>query len=438
MDVDAMEQTLAERRGRREHRLPKRYRDVLPDRPAALPPPPSDSVQPEPIVFPSSQGESLPQEIPPAETTGQGPSSVLSGVRQILKSARNIFGLFRQYHATRFPEHDPAENIASDDLIDAATDSPSSLTTDSYHPYPNQSSFLLGEWYWNDGAKKTQSNFKNLVKIVGHPDFRPEDVAGTKWQFIDAQLGGGLRDDKSDEGDGESGWEDDQVSGDWIETPIKINVPFHKRTLHPGTANFEVGKLHHRKLVSVIKEKILRPSGYPHLHLEPYELYWQPSEASEPVRVYGELFSSEAFIEANRDLQNSPGEPGCELAKVVVGLMFASDGTHLTAFSDAKLWPLYLAIGNESKDRRSKPSCHAFEHVAYFETVSITHSSLCNDALKSLIDSSPTPSRPLRQSASVRRDPRALFGRTVIEKLTKPSGRSSSMTNSWKRTRMVL
>jgi len=49
--------------------------------------------------------------------------------------------------------------------------------------------------------------------------------------------------------------------------------------------------------------------------------------------------------------------------------MFASDGTQLTAFSNAKLWPLYLGIGNESKYRRTKPSCRAFEHIAYFETV---------------------------------------------------------------------
>jgi hypothetical protein len=53
-----------------------------------------------------------------------------------------------------------------------------------------------------------------------------------------------------------------------------------------------------------------------------------------------------------------------------VALMFASDGTQLTAFSDAKLWPLYLGVGNESKYRRTKPSCQAFEHIAYFETVS--------------------------------------------------------------------
>jgi hypothetical protein len=336
MDVDAMDCSLAERRGRREHQLPRRYQDVLPDRPAALPPPsqpPSDSAQWE-VVTPLSS-----QEVPRTEPTNQGPTS-LFGVRKVLKSVRNIFGLFRQYHATHFPEHDPVENVTSDELMDTSNDPPT-LAADSYHPYPNQSSFLLGEWYWNDGVKKTQSNFKKLLKIIGHPSFRPEDVAGTKWQNIDAQLGGDLRGGSPDEGSGELGWEDEHADGDWVETPIKINIPFHKRARRPGIEKFEVGKLRHRKLVPVIREKIICPSSFPHLHLELYELYWQPSDTSEPVRVHGELFSSEAFIEAHHDLQNSPGEPGCQLPKVVVGLMFASDGTNLTTFSNAKLWPLY-------------------------------------------------------------------------------------------------
>jgi len=58
--------------------------------------------------------------------------------------------------------------------------------------------------------------------------------------------------------------------------------------------------------------------------------------------------------------------------RVVLGLMFSSDGTQLMSFSTAKLWPVYLLIGNESKDRRSKLSCQAFEHVAYLETASKT------------------------------------------------------------------
>jgi hypothetical protein len=232
---------------------------------------------------------------------------------------------------------------------------------------------LLGEWYWNDGVQKSQSSFQNLLKIVGHPEFRPEDVAGLNWQSIDAQLSGDRRVDSLDD---EGIWQDEGVDGDWVETPIKIKVPFHMRMLHPGEKAFDAGNLHHRKLVSVIREKITRSSTHPHLHFEPYGLYWQPKESSEPVRVHGELYTSEAFIEAHDDLQRATREPGCDLASVVVGLMFASDGTQLANFSNAKLSPVYLGIGNESKDRRSKPSCQAFEHIAYFETVSIDISSL--------------------------------------------------------------
>jgi hypothetical protein len=350
MDVDKLDQPIADRRARRENRqLPRRYQDIQPNPPAALPPPPAPPLPTGLLV----SSLSAPQASP---------------VRKIFKSTHNVFGLFRQYYATHFPEHDPDEILTSEDLMDTPHDTLPDPPTDSYHPYPNRSSFLLGEWYWDDGANKTQSNFKHLLDIIGQSNFQPGELAEVNWKRIDAQLRGESR-GTCDEG-GDDGWEDESICGDWIKTPIKINVPFHKRLIYPGKQEFEAGVLYHRKLVSVIREKISRTSSYPHLHLEPYELYWQPNQASEPVRVHSELYSSKAFVDAHYALQDSPNEPGCDLPKVIVALMFASDGTQLTTFSDAKLWPLYLGIGNESKYRRSKPSCKAFEHVAYFASVS--------------------------------------------------------------------
>jgi hypothetical protein len=282
-----------------------------------------------------------------------------------LRSARNAFGLVRQYRGIRFPDHDPDENITSDDLMDSSPDISFNRPVNSYYPYPNQWSFLLGEWFWNDGVKKSQSSFQNLIKIVGHPSFRPEDVAGQNWRRIDAQLSR----DRGSSSNEEDDWEDEEGHDGWIKSPIKITVPFQKTMLHPGPKEFDAGILHHRKLVPVIREKIMRSSSHPHLHFEPYELFWQPNEDSEPVRVHGELYTAQAFIDAHNNLQDSPAEPGCDLQRVVVGLMFASDGTHLTDFSNAKLWPVYLWMGNESKNRRSKPSCETFEHIAYLETV---------------------------------------------------------------------
>jgi hypothetical protein len=359
MNDEDLDQPLAECRGRRENRqLPKRYRDILPAPPAALPP------APQPVTVTSECAPTTSPAATQASPSSEQTLNIYSRVGKLLKSTQNTFGLFWQYHATRFLDHNPNENITRDDLMDTSLGT--FYPADSYHPYPNQSSFLLGEWYWSGGLKKTQSGFRDLIKIVGHPNFQPEDVSGTNWRLIDAQLSG----DRSGNPSNEEDWEDEEDNGDWVKTPIKIKVPFHKRSLHPGQKEFNVGALHHRKLVSVVKEKIMRLSSHPHLHFEPYELFWQPTETSKPVKVYGEHYTSEAFIEAHRDLQESPREPGCDLPRVVVGLMFASDGTQLNAFSTAKLWPVYLAMGNESKDRRSKPSCQAFEHVAYLETVS--------------------------------------------------------------------
>lgn len=280
-------------------------------------------------------------------------------MKKILDSPRNIFGLFRRYHAATFPDHDPDKNLTEEDLLRNM-----STPEDSFYPYPNASSFLLADWYWNGGTKKSLSSFADLTKIIGHPEFQPEDIAGTNWSQINRQLDGSRQSLNEDD------WVDEPAEGDWKETPITIKVPFHKRTSHPGSEEFMAGKLRHRSLVSVIREKISRPSSHQHLHHEPYELYWQPLADAEPVRVHKELYSSDAFIEAHRQLQDSPGEPGCDLPRVIAGIMLASDATQLTAFSDAKLAPVYLAFGNESMDRRSKPSCKTYEHVAYFEKVS--------------------------------------------------------------------
>src|SRR6266550_3111400 len=353
-DDDDVDRPLAQRRNRREHRrLPKRYRDKEPEPPAPLPPTPSqvltECVQAEPDV-------SRPHY-------------------QLLKTSCDGFGFSRQYYALRLPEHDTLQHLSSSGSIES---SPDTVPVNIYYPYPNQSSFLLGEWYWNGGEKKSQSSFRSLLQIVGHPSFRPEDVSGKNLRLIDAQLSGD-RPDSSDYGDGgankrseankpskvnEPSGADKQPEGGWIQTLVKINVPFHNRMLHPGPKDFDAGILHHRKLISVIKDKITQTSAS-NFHFEPYELFWRPNDTADPVRVYGELYTSEAFFEAHRMLQDSPREPDCQHPRVILGLMFASDPTHLTAFSNKKLCPIYLAIGNEPKDQR-----HAFEHVAYLETVS--------------------------------------------------------------------
>jgi Plavaka transposase len=276
-----------------------------------------------------------------------------------LETKRNSFGLFRRYFSHQFPSHDPDSEVDLEHLSLSERESDHPAVT-SYIPYPNKSSFLLGEWYWNNGVK-SQKDLKDLVNIICGTDFRPADIKSINWGKIDAALS------RDADGINDGEWVDERIG--WTTSSITISVPFHRLTRTPGTQTFAVTNFHHRSLVSVIREKLADPNSAPHFHYEPYELLWQISDAQDPIRIHGELYTSPAFIDAHEKLQESPGEPGCNLPRVIVALMFWSDSTVLTNFGKAKLWPLYLYFGNESKYRRAKPSHKLCSHVAYFEAV---------------------------------------------------------------------
>ena len=359
---------LAARRPRRQdRRLPQRYRDILPE------PLPATHLPSNPSPSPTSSPTSI--------------RSFTTRIVQFFRTPRNVFGLFRQYCSDRSPSHDPEENIDLFDLSNFSTGASQPHNNESdFFPFPNKNSFLLGEWYWTDGVQKSQESFNTLLSIVGRPDFRPEDVRHTKWGNVDAVLakndfdenrkrhrtvdGSGIRnEDDTVDDDGDAEWADEDVG--WKKTPISISVPFHHRMKNPGTKEYYVGDLYHRPLVSVIRERLANPDGDQNFHYEPFELFWKPTDDSVNIRVHGELYTSPAFLEAHRALQDSPREPGCDLPRVVAAMMFWSDGTHLTSFGNAKLHPCYLYFGNNSKYRRCRPTCHLSNHVAYFQTVGL-------------------------------------------------------------------
>lgn len=352
--------SIAERKPRRSRVLPTRFRDVLPEPSPALPPTLVDH-----FVNADSRNSTSSSSLPAEKSTRPLVQRIGSRLRRVFRSPRNVFGLSRQYCGHEPPSHDPEESISLSDLCSSSHSVPAKLTTtslptsQSFDPYPNKNSSLLGNWYWNGGAQKSQESFKELLKIVGDPDFRPADVRDTKWASINTTLGQNKFDDEE--------WEDEDAG--WNRTSVNISAPFHQKAVNPGPKNYVVADFYHRSLVEVIREKLANPADHRQFHYEPYELHWEPSEAHEKVRVQGELYTSPAFVNAHRELQEAPGEPGCDLPRVVAALMFWSDSTHLTSFGNSNLWPLYMYFGNESKYRRCKPSCHLCCHVAYFQKV---------------------------------------------------------------------
>ena len=233
------------------------------------------------------------------------------------------------------------------------------VSASPFDPYPNEGSFLLGEWYWCHGSQKSHKSFQGLLDIIQNPSFSPTDVQSTNWSRVNRLLGVNDWD--------EAEWIDDDAG--WHQSSIKIQVPFSRRTARPGVYNYTVANFYHRSLATVIRNKLSNRQDISQFHYEPYELIWHPPHLDEGVQLQGELYTSPAFNEAHQGLQAAPGEPGCDLPRVIVALMFWSDSTRLSNFGHAKLWPLYMFFGNESQYRCSMPSQNLCEHIAYFEEV---------------------------------------------------------------------
>lgn len=348
-------QPIAQRRARRIIRLPPRFRDDMPQPLTALPSQPATSIT-NLNAPPSSTSEhpALAPELPlPAATT----SSPGQRARR-LDSMRNAFQIFRRYYAVNFPLHDPDEGLPLAYFSDIAEQTSNEMV---YSPYPNKSSFMLGDWFWSRGTQKSIEDFNALLQVLKSPGFSVDDIKNTQWNLIHNQLG------SSDLDECNTPWSSDVDAG-WIREPITLTVPFHKQQAHPGNKTFQAGNFYRRSIVEVMRERIASADGH-HFHHEPYELYWQPRLENQPIRVFGDLYTSPEFLHVHQELQSSPPEPGCTLPRVVVGLIFSSDVTHLSQFGDAKLWPVYLFFGNDSKYRRCKPSCYLCNHIAYLQAV---------------------------------------------------------------------
>lgn len=190
---------------------------------------------------------------------------------------------------------------------------------------------------------------------------------------------------------------------------------------HPGLKDFFVNHLYHHSLTKVIIEKLSHPDNNQFFHYKPFELLWQ-CQAGDEIHIHGELYTSPAFAEEHQALQVSPNEPGCDLQKVVIALMFLSNMTHLTQFGTAKLWLTYPMFGNDTKYCCCKPTCNLCHHVAYFLTV--RGISFLPDVCHCWCDlSSQTHSKILWQSTWVE-DPANPCLLTFIRRLCMPNGQS--------------
>jgi hypothetical protein len=326
----------------RNYRIPARYHDIPPEGPAPLP--------------------------PAVDTTPRQPTlirRVILHVRDHIRTGINQFGLLREY--PHRPSYDPDSVVPLEELSNRASlqtdnqDEVDGQTSSRVAPWPfkNMSIYRLMEWMITGSNQKSVGEVNRLVKeVIGAKDFRVEDL-----QDFSAQRENKRLDDSSQNpvksphgGDG------------WCESNVTLSVPSGKRGVKG--VDFSVPGLHYRPLLATIKAALADVTSR-RFHFSPFRRIWKhPSGIEE--RIFDEAYTSDAWLDAHNTLQKQSNEPGCTLEKVILGIMFWSDSTHLTNFGTASVWPLYMYFANLSKYFRGRPGSEASHHVAYIPSVSFS------------------------------------------------------------------
>ena len=259
--------------------------------------PSSQAMLAVPASSTNMNGSSLsPQTILPAPVE----RSLYSSMHKLFKTQMNRFGLFRLYNMDTPPLHDPEDPSSVKNMCSPRVHL--NLSTNLYHPYPNETSMHLGDWYWNQGAQKSQESFKQLLSIIGDPMFSPSAISQTTWGTIDAQL-------RHNQFDGDVlDWLGEDNG--WKCSSVMISVPFHSQSRSPGAKDYEVNGFYHQSLVSIIREKITDPVHRPLIHFKPYELQWHPPHQDHNLKIHGKLFMSTAFLKAIKHFKTRPQNLG--------------------------------------------------------------------------------------------------------------------------------
>jgi hypothetical protein len=317
----------------RRYRLPRRYEDIQPEGPAPIPDVP-------PVVAPI-----IPR--------------VILHVRDLMRTGLNRFGLLREY--PHRPSYDPDSSVPPEELANYARPEPIPPKCENQPlpppwPFKNMSTYLILEWMGTGSTQKSVSEVDRLVKdVICHKDFNVWDLTGFSVRQGNKTL------DMSDHPPMSA-----PFSGDaWVTSKVDISIPSGVKGVEPKM--YSIAGLHHRPLVPVMMAAITDVTAR-RFHFSPFKRIWFSQTGAE-IRCFDEVYTSDAFLETHEKLQRQRNEPECTYEKVVLGLMFWSDSTHLANFGMAKVWPIYLYFANMSKYIRCKPNSAASHHVAYIPSV---------------------------------------------------------------------
>ena len=296
------------------------------------------------------------------------PTPTFQPVFETNRTPVNSYGLYSVYNT---PITSPlvASNVVSPTpitFIDPASRVPNRLASQSLSATEelaeklkacsSRSAALVMQWFWERQGKSIDDCDTLVHDVILNDELNLEDLRTFSARRETASMDKAIS----------------RNTDRWHETSVTIDVPdgrpHRPHDEYPEVPQFTIPGLMRRSITEIIRSTWASPESA-NFQYVPYRQFWSASPSGVDERVYGELYTSDAFNEAHEQLQQQPPEPACSLERVVCALMAFSDSTHLASFGDASLWPLYLYFGNQSKYTRLKPSSGSCQHTAYIPKV---------------------------------------------------------------------
>ena len=158
----------------------------------------------------------------------------------------------------------------------------------------NPSEDILLGW-WSEGSSDGIESLNRLVKGLKSPFFNPSQLEG--FDAVNAMR----RFEKEHctlepkatlkPGDG------------WKTGSVTIRLPCTGvKQREEDAPVFTVDGILYRDVVKVITRELEDPDSFECIHIQPFEEWWNPSESDGPIRVYSDIYTSNAMLEADKQL----------------------------------------------------------------------------------------------------------------------------------------
>ena len=116
---------------------------------------------------------------------------------------------------------------------------------------------------------------------------------------------------------------------------MRIRVPCTRVKQKKSNApEFIINGILYQDIVKVIKSELKDPDAFNSIHIAPYKEWWCPHPGEDSIRVYSEIYNSDAMLQADTKMRDDLSLVGQEdnLETFIIAALLYSNSTHLASF----------------------------------------------------------------------------------------------------------